>query len=234
MKLCCIAIDDEPLALEVIKNFAYKNEHLLLQQVFDNVIEAEKYLQQNPVDVIFADIDMPDKSGIELINSLTIKPLVIFTTAHKKFALQAFDMEAVDYLLKPIQIERFNKAVDKALVFTRGITKTDDNSSFLVYAEYKLVKIVFANIIYIESMQDYVKIYLQDGKAVMTLQTLKKIAAILPSEKFKQIHRCYIVAVDKIQALQQKNIQLSNGTLLPVGSSYSGFIKALKEKLRSD
>jgi two-component system, LytTR family, response regulator len=233
MKLSCIAIDDEPLALEVIKKYAYKNASLLLQQTFDNVIEAEKYLLDHKIDLLFLDIDMPDKSGIELLASLNQKPLVIFTTAHKKFALQAFDLEAVDFLLKPVQNERFNKAVEKAIVITKGITKTADNDSFLVYAEYKLVKIDFSNVIYIESMQDYVKIWLQDGKPVMTLQTLKKILDILPAEKFKQIHRSYIVALDKIKSLQQKNIELVNGILLPVSNSHNSFIKSLKEKLRN-
>ncbi|MGC4101016.1 LytR/AlgR family response regulator transcription factor [Ferruginibacter sp.] len=233
MKLSCIAIDDEPLALEVIKKYAYKNEHLLLQQVFDNVIEAEKYLQQHKVDLLFVDIDMPDKTGIELIASLAIKPLIVFTTAHKKFALQAFDLEAVDYLLKPIQPERFDKAVEKAMVIFKGISKAADNDSFLVYAEYKLVKIVFNNILYIESMQDYVKIHLQDEKPVMTLQTLKRITEQLPPEKFQQVHRSYIVALDKIRSLQQKNIELVNGVQLPVSNSYSAVIKAYKEKLRN-
>lgn len=233
MKLSCIAIDDEPLALEVIKKYAYKNSYLLLQQVFDNVIEAEKYLQQHRVDLLFVDIDMPDKSGIELIAGLAIKPLIIFTTAHKKFALQAFDMQAVDYLLKPIQTERFNQAVEKAMVMIKGITTTEDNNSFLVYAEYKLVKIVFTNILYIESMQDYIKIHLQDEKPVMTLLTLKKVLAMLPREKFQQIHRSYIVAVDKIKSLQQKTVELANNIQLPVGNSYSAYIKAHKEKLRN-
>ncbi|MGG9963885.1 LytR/AlgR family response regulator transcription factor [Ferruginibacter sp. SUN106] len=233
MKLSCIAIDDEPLALEVIKKYAYKNDQLLLQQVFDNVIEAEKYLQQHTTDLLFVDIDMPDKSGIELIAGLSKKPLIIFTTAHKKFALQAFDMEAVDYLLKPIQSERFDKAVEKAIVIAKGISKAEDNDSFLVYAEYKLVKIVFSNVLYIESMQDYVKIHLQNEKPVMTLQTLKKVLELLPAEKFQQVHRSYIVAVDKIKSLQQKNIELINGTQLPVSNSYSSFIKAYKEKLRN-
>ncbi len=232
MKLSCIAIDDEPLALEVIKKYAYENDSLLLQKVFDNVIETEKYLQQHRIDLLFVDIDMPDKSGIELIASLTIKPLIIFTTAHKKFALQAFELEAVDYLLKPIQPERFNKAVEKAIVMAKGITKAEDNASFLVYAEYKLVKISFAAVIYIESMQDYVKIHLQNEKPVMTLQTLKKILEILPAEKFQQVHRSYIVAFDKIKILQQKGIELVNGIQLPVSNSYSSFIKAYKEKLR--
>jgi len=233
MKLTCIAIDDEPLALEVIKKYAYKNELLLLQQTFDNVIEAEKYLQEHAVDLLFADIDMPDKSGIELIASLAVKPLVIFTTAHKKFALQAFELEAVDYLLKPIQPERFNKAVEKAVVITKGISKNDSNDSFLVYAEYKLVQIKFKSILYIESMQDYIKIHLENEKPVMTLQTLKKALDILPADKFQQVHRSYIIALDKIKSIQQKNIELLNGTVLPVGNNHAAFIKAYKEKLRN-
>ena len=135
MKLSCIAIDDEPLALEVIKKYAYKNEQLLLQQCFDNVIEAEKYLAENKIDLLFVDIDMPDKSGIELVTTLNQDPLIIFTTAHKRFALQAFDLQAVDYLLKPIQQDRFNKAVDKAIVMAKGnTTPLPESDSFLVYA----------------------------------------------------------------------------------------------------
>ncbi|MBS1509294.1 MAG: response regulator transcription factor [Bacteroidetes bacterium] len=232
MKLSCIAIDDEPLALEVIRNYAQKNEHLHVLDCFDNVLDAEKFLAQHPTDLVLVDINMPDKNGIEFVSALPSKTLVIFTTAHKKFALQAFDLHAVDYLLKPIQEERFHNAIEKAVTITKGKNKHDDDSFIMVYAEYKLVKIDLNAIVFVESMQDYIRIHLQNEKPVMTLQTLKKISELLPATKFQQVHRSYIVALDKIKSIQQKNIELANGILVPVGNSFIAVIKSYKERSR--
>lgn len=223
-----MALDDEPLALEVIKKYIAADDRLRLAAVFDNAEDAAAYITNNTVDVLFTDIDMPGINGIEFINSLPVKPVIIFTTAHTKYALDAFETDVTDYLLKPFDISRFNKAVEKALRF---VTQAEKNNCCYVYEEYKLVKINFSEVLYAESMQDYIKIHLQNNKAVMTLMTLKRFVELLPSESFLQVHRSYVVATNKINTLTQKEITITNGTQIPVGNSFTEALKTLKNKL---
>src|SRR3954463_6165937 len=160
-KLKCIAIDDEPLALELIKKYAERIPALQLLYTFSDAMTGAEYLSKNNVDVLFVDINMPDITGIELVRSLEKKPMVIFTTAYKNYAFEGFELEALDYLLKPIDFERFSKAVDKALDYYKykNSTVTDDNAASLyVYSEYRMVRIDLKDIEYIESMEDYIKI----------------------------------------------------------------------------
>ncbi len=223
-----MALDDEPLALEVIKKYIAADDRLRLAAVFDTAEDAAAYITNNTVDVLFTDIDMPGINGIEFINSLPVKPVIIFTTAHTKYALDAFETDVTDYLLKPFDISRFNKAVEKALRFVKPGEK---NNCCYVYEEYKLVKINFSEVLYAESMQDYIKIHLQNNKAVMTLMTLKRFVELLPSESFLQVHRSYVVATNKINTLTQKEITITNGTQIPVGNSFTEALKTLKNKL---
>ncbi len=223
-----MALDDEPLALEVIKKYIAADDRLRLAAVFDTAEDAAAYITNNTVDVLFTDIDMPGINGIEFINSLPVKPVIIFTTAHTKYALDAFETDVTDYLLKPFDISRFNKAVEKALRF---VTQGEKNNCCYVYEEYKLVKINFSEVLYAESMQDYIKIHLQNNKAVMTLMTLKRFVELLPSESFLQVHRSYVVATNKINTLTQKEITITNGTQIPVGNSFTEALKTLKSKL---
>lgn len=149
MKIACVALDDEPLALEVIKKYIAADDRLRLAAVFDNAEDAAAYITNNTVDVLFTDIDMPGINGIEFINSLPVKPVIIFTTAHTKYALDAFETDVTDYLLKPFDISRFNKAVEKALRF---VTQAEKNNCCYVYEEYKLVKINFSEVLYAEKI----------------------------------------------------------------------------------
>ena len=176
MPLNCIAIDDEPLALEIVKRHISEFPTLKLMQVFEDAISAAEYLKQHPVDLLFIDIDMPDISGIDLVRSLTVKPMVIFTTAYKKFAYEGFELEALDYLLKPITIERFSAAVNKAVDYAKykNSDRNGADESIYVHSEYRMIKISIRDIEYIESMQDYIKIHITGvEKPVLTLLPMK-------------------------------------------------------------
>jgi len=229
-KLKCVAIDDEPLALALIKTHIEATEGLQLLQVFEDAIAAIEYLSKYPVDLLFLDVNMPDITGLELYNSLAVKPMVIFTTAYKNFAFEGFELNAIDYLLKPIDYMRFKKAARKAIEFQqhKQQKEQDLNEHLFVYSEYKLIKIEFKDILYLESLEDYVKIHLSNGKMIMTLATLKKIIDKLPADKFKRIHRSYVVAVKQVQSVANRKAKLSNEVLLPISDSYTSFIEEWK------
>lgn len=232
MSLKCVAIDDEPLALELIKNYVAKFPELELLQTFDDAISGAEFIRSIPVDVLFIDINMPDITGLDLVRSLEEKPIIIFTTAHKKFAVEGFDLDAVDYLLKPISFERFSKAVNKAVEYARYKGKGENETSehLFVYSEYRLIKIPLRDIEYIESLEDYIKIHLSNATTILTLMPLKKVLEKLPAEKFKRIHRSYIVAVDKVNSILNRKVRLASSTELPVSDSYSHFISEWKKK----
>lgn len=232
-KLRCIAIDDEPLALRLVSGYIEKFQQLELLQVFEDAISAAEYLRKNPVDLLFIDINMPDITGIDLVRSLEKKPIVIFVTAYKNFAFEGFELEAIDYLLKPVDFTRFSKAVEKAIDYHKyksaTITELPDESIY-VYSEYRMIKINLADIEYVESMEDYVKIHLTEGKVILTLMPLKKMLEKLPADKFQRIHRSYIVAVKKIRSIQNRKVQLP-AIELPVSDSYVDFVRTWRKAL---
>lgn len=222
MKLTCIAIDDEPLALKLIRGYAEHFPFLQLIQTFENAVAGAEFLRNNQVDLLFVDIQMPDITGIELVRALKTKPMVIFTTAYKNYAYEGFELEALDYLLKPIDLKRFTKAVEKAADYYKYKSRpADQPESEYIYvnSEYKMVKINVRDIEYIESMEDYIRIHTSSAKPVMTLMPLKKALEILPQDKFIRIHRSYIVSVDKIRSFQSRRVQLT-GVELPVSDTY--------------
>ncbi len=231
MQIRCVAIDDEPLALELLKEYIGKFPALKLQQTFDDAISGAEYLRNNPVDLLFVDINMPDITGLELVRSLKERPMLIFTTAHKKFAIEGFELEAIDYLLKPIQFERFARAVNRAVDFyqLKNATKSERNESLFVRAEYQLVRIELDEIEYIESVEDYLKIHLTTGKPVMTLMTIKAVLQKLPPEKFKRIHRSYVIPLSKVKSVVNRKVRLTQ-IELPVSDSYAEFIQEWKSR----
>ena len=232
MPLKCVAIDDEPLALELIKNYTAKFPELELLHTFDDAISGAEFIRSTPVDILFVDINMPDITGLDLVRSLEERPIIIFTTAHKKFAIDGFELDAIDYLLKPISFERFSKAVSKAIEYAGYKNKAENQATenLFVYSEYRLIKIPLNEIEYIESLEDYIKIHLSDTKTILTLMPLKKVLEKLPVEKFKRIHRSYIIAVDKVNSVLNRKVRLTSSTELPVSDSYSHFIKEWKKK----
>ena len=226
----CVAIDDEPLALEVLKKYILKIPELNLLAVFCDGIEAVDYLQKNTVSLIFLDIRMPDINGFQLYNSLTIKPMVIFTTAYKEYAVEGFELDAIDYLLKPFNFIRFQKGVSKATNRGKFKNKDDAPSQHLyIHSDYKMVKVAFTEIIFIEALDDYVKINTAT-QSYLTLLSMKKILDKLPEKEFIRIHRSYIVAAEKIAFLQYRKIGLTNNIELPVGDTYRAAIANLKKQ----
>jgi len=227
MPIKCIAIDDEPLALELIKQYVARIEDLQLLQTFDDAISGSEFLRQQKVDLLFIDINMPDITGVELVRSLTEKPMVIFTTAYKKFAMDGFDLDAIDYLLKPIDFERFHKAANKAIeYFTfRQVSKAEAPTSIFVRSEYKMLQIFLDDIDYIEGLEDYIKIHLSSGRPILTLMTLKAMLDKLPADRFKRIHRSYIVPVSKIKSIVNKKALMVYSKELPISDSYLSIIQ---------
>ena len=231
-RLKCIAIDDEPLSLELIKKYVSRIPALQLLDVFDDAVTGAEFLAKNTVDILLIDINMPDITGIELVRSLDKKPIVIFTTAHKNFAFEGFELQALDFLLKPIDFDRFSKAIDKAIDYYKykNNTVNDKNqASLYVYSEYRMVKIDLKDIEYIESMEDYVKIHRHSLPTILTLMPLKKILEKLPVDEFRRIHRSYIVAVNKVKGIQHRKAYMAE-TQLPISDSYTDFIKDWQNK----
>jgi two-component system, LytTR family, response regulator len=230
MQLKCVAIDSESWAVELIKKYISKIPSLQLVRVFLDTITASEFLQANAVDLIFMDISIT--AGIEWMCSLEQKPMTIFTTSHKKYALLGFELEAVDYLLKPVDFERFSKAVNRAMDLHRfrQYSKNNPAGYLSVRSGYKTVRIDEDEIEFIEGNVNYIKIHISNSPPVLSLMTLKEILVKLPSDKFKRIHRSYIVPVSKIKFLQNKKVLLFSSTELPIGDSYTGSVDQWKNQ----
>lgn len=236
-----IIVDDEPLALDVLETYIAQMPELNLVQRCTNALEANEALKNQDVDLIFLDIQMPQLTGIDFVKALTRPPMIVFTTAYPNYAIQGFDLNAMDYLLKPISLERFMKAVNKAMDQAE-LQKRENNTAsslegmefFFVKADKKLVKVNFDDIIYIEGLKDYVIIRLNQGR-VITLQTMKSLEEKLPFGRFKRIHRSYIVAMDKITAIEGNMVEViekDKPKLLPIGKNYRDELLVLIDKNR--
>jgi DNA-binding LytR/AlgR family response regulator len=224
--LKCVAIDDEPLALEILKKYIAEFPELQLLHTFEDAVSGAEFLKKNKVDILFIDIDMPDITGVDLVRSLADKPMVIFTTAYKNFAFEGFELQALDYMLKPISLKRFSASVHKALDYAKykSAESTEDESLY-VHSEYRMIKINLKDIEYIESMQDYIKIYLLNTeKPILTLMSLKSVLEKLPASQFIRIHRSFAVAKSQIKSIHNRKVKL-NTAELPVGNNYSDFIR---------
>ncbi|MCW3093329.1 MAG: two component transcriptional regulator, LytTR family [Ferruginibacter sp.] len=224
--ITCIAIDDEPLALQVIKKYAAQTPDLKLLATYSDAIEAMNFLQHNPVNLVLLDISMPDINGFQLYKNLAVKPMVIFTTAHREYALDGFEADAIDYLLKPFNLLRFQKAVGKAVAWER-FKKPDESKTpspyLYIHEDYKVVRIAYDEIIFIEALDDYVKIH-TDTKFYLTLLSMKKVMEKLPAKQFIRIHRSYIVCREKITFSQFRKLGLINNIELPIGDTYRSYI----------
>ncbi|CAG5010277.1 Transcriptional regulatory protein YpdB [Dyadobacter sp. CECT 9275] len=228
----CVAIDDEPLALDVIRKYVSEVEGVTLTATFDDAISGATYLKTEKTDLLFVDINMPDISGLQLVAALENKPMVIFTTAHKKYAFDGFELEAVDYLLKPIAFERFKKAVQKAeALYDLRNEPVKTAEPIIVRSEYKMVKINPEDIEYIEGMEDYIKIHLRNThQPILTLMSLKGFLEKLPDGDFSRIHRSYIVPNAGVRSISNKKVFLQNGKELTISDSYLDFIEKWKAK----
>jgi two-component system, LytTR family, response regulator len=214
MTLKAIAIDDEPHALEVVKMLAEKVPFLSLEAAFTNCFEAIPYLQNNKTDLLFLDINMPDISGIEFVNILPKCPMVIFTTAYSEFAVKGFELDAIDYLLKPFSLARFTKACNKAL----EIKKLSEPAYIFLKTGYEEEKVVLEDIHYIEAEGNYMTYFLNNRK-LLSRQSISDALGTLPAEKFVRIHRSYIISLSKIEKISRNSVWIL-GKEIPVGSSY--------------
>ncbi|HEY9045572.1 MAG TPA: LytTR family DNA-binding domain-containing protein [Ohtaekwangia sp.] len=227
-----IAIDDETLALQVIENFCQRVEFVSLEKSFNKPNEALKYISKFPVDLLFLDINMPSLTGIELYKEIEQNTMVIFTTAYTEYAVEGFNLSAIDYLLKPFTFERFLQAVNKADEYHQHIhQKAKPEQQYLfIRADYSLVKINMADILFVEGLDDYLRIHLQNQKPVVARMTLKVMLEKLPPQAFVRVHRSYIVAFSRIQNIRNKIITVA-GEEIPVGTSYEeAFFKALESR----
>jgi len=240
----CIIIDDEPMALGILEDYLNKIPHIRLINKCSSVLQAYEIIRQKQIDLIFLDIQMPVLSGISFINSLATKPMFIFTTAHTDYAIEAFNMNAIDYLLKPFSFERFLTAVSKAdelfnfrnqkpcnsndAIYT--IPHTNMNGFILVKSEYQTVRINLQEILFIEGLKDYVKIHLStSSKPIVTHNSLKKMTDSLPASNFIRIHKSYIVSVPNIQSINKTQV-IYGEKRIPIGD---GFRKAFLDCLNS-
>ncbi len=227
--LRCIAIDDEPLALSIITGYIERDPRLQLVAKFTNSVAAAEYIERHDVELLFVDIEMPDMTGFQLIERLTNTPMVIFTTAYDSYAVEGFRVNAIDYLLKPIDLPDFERAVERALQRTaaeRGERvesgeRVEANSDFLyIKSGHTILRINFSDIQYIQGMSEYIKIYTCNSKPVMTLLSLKVIESKLPSSHFMRVHKSYIVNLDCVNAICRNEIIYEDGKVIPISAQY--------------
>jgi len=220
-----IAIDDEPLALKLVTGYIEKTPFLELLGSFDNPLSAMDFMEQNKVELLFLDIQMPDLTGTQFARTLTNGPKIIFTTAYEKYAIEGFRLEAVDYLLKPFGYEEFLVAAQKAKKILgleeKNLTSIESNNEFLfLKSEYKIRRINFNDILYIEGMKDYVKVYiLNETKPILSLSTLKAVEAKLPETNFMRVHRSFIVNLNRIQTIDHSRIVFGK-EYIPISDQY--------------
>lgn len=225
MKLRTIAIDDEPLALKLVSEYVKKTPYLELVGSFDNPLDAIEFLTDNEAELIFVDIQMPDLTGIEFARTLEGGHKIVFTTAYEKYALEGFKLNAVDYLLKPFSYQEFLKAAGKAHktaeLEAAAVPTIEANNQFLfLKSEYKIRRINFNDILYIEGLKDYIKVYTDgEDKPVLSLNSMKSLENKLPEEKFMRVHRSFIVNLDRIETIERSRI-IFGKTYIPVSDQY--------------
>lgn len=228
----CIIVDDEPMARDVIRRYIEKISNLNLVGEFGNAIDATIFLQEESVDMIFLDIKMPQLSGTEFVKSLRNVPKIIFTTAYKEYAFDGFELDVIDYLLKPIRFDRFLRAVNKAFpqkqqeIEMHGTTEENRPATSFIYlrVDRKMIKVLLDNILYIESDKDYVKVFTEKGY-IITRQTIASVEAMLSESQFLRTHRSYIVSLNKIKSFTHETVEIGSKEL-PIGKLYrNNFLK---------
>lgn len=227
MLINCAIIDDEPLAAGLLKSYAMKTPFLNLVGTYGSALEAMKKLRDDPVQLLFLDIQMPELSGIEFAKILPSETKIIFTTAFQQYAIEGYKVSALDYLMKPISYDDFLKAANKALdwfsVNQRQLTTIHDRFMF-VKSDYKLVHVALDDILYIEGLKDYVRFYLEDGTKIMSLMNMKKLDDYLPHPEFLRTHRSWIVHMPKSRQVDRLRIVFGD-TFIPISDSYKDAVQ---------
>lgn len=237
MTIRCIAVDDEPLALDIIETYISKLPYLQLVKTCSSATEAMQVLQDDQVDLMFLDIEMPELTGIQFLNILKHQPLIIFTTAYPEYALEGFNHNTVDYLLKPIPFDRFLKAVSKVQERLQGSSRNTETTQqhagqehefMFVKADYKTIRVDFKDILWIEGLKDYIIIQTKDQK-IITLLSMNKVMEKLPYSKFLRVHRSFIVSLQKIDSIEKSRIKVGTKEI-PIGEVYKEeFMKWVEE-----
>jgi DNA-binding LytR/AlgR family response regulator len=219
--IAALALDDEPPALKVLEKFCGKSELIDLQKTFTKPSDTQQYLTEHHIDLLFLDINMPSVTGIDFYKSLNQQIMVIFTTAYSEYAIEGFNLSAIDYLLKPYTYERFLQAATKADEYYKNILKKEEipNPYLLIRADYSLVKILISEIIFIEGLDDYLKIHIANAKPVVARMTMKAILQKLPASDFIRVHRSFIVPFKRIEAVRNKIVYIGEEEI-PIGSTY--------------
>ncbi|RZJ67644.1 MAG: response regulator transcription factor [Flavobacterium sp.] len=236
MSIKTVIIDDEPLAIEVIKSYCESLQEIELLATFSSPVEAMTYINSNAVDLVFLDIEMPLLNGMELVETLQYRPQIVFTTAYPQFALEGFELDACDYLIKPVPYKRFLKAVNKVrkLVSTEATsdviknTESTEKQYIFIKSEYESLKIFADDIKYVESLRDYLKIHLTSGKHILTLSNFKNLMDKLPENTFFRVHNSYVVNISYINSIQRNRVLIDNNRI-PVSDTYK---KAFFEKIK--
>lgn len=229
MIINCIAIEDEPLALKKICDFIQDVDFLHLSSKFHNAIDALPYVRKHPVDLIFLDIRMKKLSGLDFLKTLDHYPQVIITSAYEQYALDGYELDVADYLLKPFSLQRFMKAVNK--VYNKLMQKSEANNKACIFVkiEYRMEKVFLEEIQYIEGMKDYLHI-IMETKKLMTLQNFRNMLKILPDKEFIRVHKSFIIAINKIESIERNRIKIAD-KLIPISDSYrKGFFAMLKKQ----
>jgi two-component system, LytTR family, response regulator len=230
MKVNCIIIDDEPWALDLLEDFIQKVPYLNLVARCEGPVEAFPYFEKEEIDLVLLDIRMPDLSGTQFLKTLNKKPAVIFVTAHNEFALEGFELDAIDYLLKPVSFDRFMAAVNKAyeyIGFRKAKTMAKKDDFLFIKTSHKIQKIFYSDILYLEGLKDYTKIHLVDSKKpFVTLQSLKYFESRLPNDEFIRIHRSYIISLRKVDTVSRKAVLLGE-TELPCSEHYRNMLYSI-------
>ena len=214
-----IALDDEPLALDIIDFFCSKTEIITLQKTFTSQSETLKYLDNYPVDLLFLDINMPSKNGIDFYKMLKNNPMVIFTTAYSEYAVEGFNVNAIDYLLKPFSEDRFLVAIEKAKNALDFKKEQSIQTHFTVRADYKLNRIAFEDVLLVEGLDDYTQIHLINNTKIVARISMKGILEKLPEKLFIRVHRSYIIPLNKVKSIQNKSILIKD-FIIPIGDTY--------------
>ena len=231
MKIKSLIIDDEPLAISVIENHLKNFDHIEIVETFNNPLKAYRVLEQEKIDVIFLDINMPQITGFSFIENLSYKPLIVITTAYREYAVKSFELDVLDYLVKPIPFNRFLKTVNKIYQHVY-ISNTNTDISFqqephiFLKVNKKLIKVNFNDILYIESLKDYIKVITNLGDYVVH-KSLSSITEELPQSNFMRIHRSYTISINKVIALEGNTVEISNRNI-PIGRNY---IKQTKDRI---
>lgn len=223
-----IAIDDEPLALKILAHHCDKIEEISLEKTFTNQSEAIDFINNNEVDLLFLDIEMPQQNGIDFYKALDKKIMVIFTTAYDQYALEGFNVSAIDYVMKPISFDRFKEAIDKVIKIKKLINNKDEQPFIMIRADYKLNKIYLKDIQYIEGLDDYIQIHIDNQSKIVARMSMKATLELLPSKEFIRVHRSFIIPIKRIKNIQNKQIKTDSVTI-PIGETYkTETLKALK------